>query len=47
MERFPVEVIYLIVFAGFLLFNWLAQQASRRRTGRRQPQAVEQQCRVS
>jgi len=31
MERFPVELIYLIVFAGFVLVNWLTQAAAQRR----------------
>ena len=39
MERFPVEVIYLIIFAGFVLFNWLAQQAARRRQQEEQARA--------
>jgi len=41
MERFPVELIYLIVFAGFVLFNWLTQ-AARRRRQQEQAQAEEE-----
>ena len=31
MERVPIEVIYLIAFAGFVLYNWLRQGAVQRR----------------
>jgi len=41
MERFPVELIYLVIFAGFVLFNWLAQQAARRRQQEEQAGAGE------
>jgi hypothetical protein len=41
MERFPVELIYLVVFAGFVLFNWLAQQATQRRQQEEQARAGE------
>ena len=41
MERFPVELVYLIIFAGFILVNWLAQQAARRRQQEEQAQAEE------
>ncbi|MBI3043181.1 MAG: hypothetical protein HYY78_10190 [Betaproteobacteria bacterium] len=41
MERFPVELIYVVIFAGFVLFNWLAQQAARRRQQEEQAQAEE------
>jgi hypothetical protein len=41
MERFPVEVIYLVIIAGFVLFNWLVQQAARRRQQEEQARAGE------
>lgn len=31
MDRFPVEIIYVLVFLGFVLFNVLTQMARRRR----------------
>lgn len=30
MERFPVELLYVLAFVGFILFNYLVQQARRR-----------------
>ncbi|HEX6298093.1 MAG TPA: hypothetical protein VFZ74_16100 [Burkholderiales bacterium] len=30
MDRFPVEIIYVLVFLGFVLFNVLTQMARRR-----------------
>jgi hypothetical protein len=41
MERFPVELVYLIIFAAFILFNWLSQQAARRRQQEEQARAEE------
>jgi hypothetical protein len=31
MERFPVELLYVLAFVGFILFNYFVQQARRRR----------------
>jgi hypothetical protein len=31
MDRFPVEIIYVLVFLGFVLFNVLTQMARKRR----------------
>jgi hypothetical protein len=31
MERFPVELLYVLAFVGFILFNYIAQRAARRR----------------
>jgi|SRR5918999_366226 hypothetical protein len=31
MERFPVELLYVLAFLGIILFNYLAQRAARRR----------------
>ncbi len=31
MDRFPVEIIYVLVFLGFVLFNVLTQMARRRK----------------
>lgn len=31
MERFPTELIYLLIFLGIIVFNFLRQQAARRR----------------
>ena len=31
MDRFPVEIIYVLAFLGFVLFNVLTQMARRRR----------------
>ena len=31
MERFPVELLYVLAFGGFILFNYFVQQARRRR----------------
>ena len=31
MERFPVELLYVLAIVGFFLFNMLAQRAARRR----------------
>lgn len=31
MERLPVELLYVLAFVGFMLFNFFAQRAARRR----------------
>lgn len=31
MERFPVELLYVLIFLGIVLFNFVAQRAARRR----------------
>lgn len=31
MKDFPVELIYILIFAAILLFNYVMQQAARRR----------------
>jgi hypothetical protein len=31
MERFPVELLYVLGFIAFVLFNYIAQRAARRR----------------
>jgi hypothetical protein len=31
MDRFPVELLYVLAFVGFILFNVIAQRAARRR----------------
>ena len=41
MERFPVEILYVIVFLGIVLFNFVMQQAARRRQQEKQAQAGE------
>jgi hypothetical protein len=41
MERFPVELLYVLAIAGFFLFNMLAQRAARRR--QREEQAAQPQ----
>ena len=39
MERFPVELLYVLAFAGFILFNYLVSRAARRR--QQEEQALE------
>ena len=41
MDRFPVEILYVIVFLGIVLFNFLSQLAARRRRQEEQAQAGE------
>jgi hypothetical protein len=41
MDRFPVEIIYVLVFLGIVLFNFVMQQAARRRQKEEQAQAGE------
>ncbi len=31
MERFPVELLYVLAFVGFVLFNYFVNRAARRR----------------
>ena len=31
MDRFPVELLYVLAFVGFILFNYFVQKATRRR----------------
>jgi hypothetical protein len=42
MERFPVELLYVLAFAGFILFNYLVSRAARRRQQEEQAQAAAQ-----
>ena len=42
MERIPVELLYVLAFAGFILFNVIAQRAARRRQQEEQAQAAAQ-----
>jgi hypothetical protein len=39
MERFPVELLYVLGFIAFVLFNYLAQRAARRRQQEEKAQA--------
>jgi hypothetical protein len=39
MERFPVELIYVLVFLGIVLFNFMRQLAARRRQHEKEAQA--------
>jgi hypothetical protein len=41
MERFPIELLYVLAFFGFILFNYLMQKAARRRKQDEPPQAPE------
>jgi len=41
MERFPVELLYVLVFVGIVLFNFVMQRAARRRE---QAQAAQAQA---
>jgi len=41
MDRFPVEILYVLAFLGFVLFNFLSQLAARRRRQEEQAQAGE------
>ena len=41
MDRFPVEIIYVLVFLGIVLFNFVMQQAARRRQQEEQARAGE------
>jgi hypothetical protein len=40
MERFPVELLYVLAFVGFILFNYFVQKAARRRQEEEQAQAA-------
>ncbi len=42
MEGFPVELLYVLAFAGFILFNYLVSRAARRRQQEEQAQAAAQ-----
>jgi hypothetical protein len=42
MERFPVELLYVLAFVGFILFNYIVQRAARRRQQEEQAQAPAQ-----
>jgi len=42
MERFPVELLYVLAFAGFILFNYLVSRAARRRQQEEQAEAAAQ-----
>jgi len=39
VEGFPVELLYVLAFAGFILFNYLVSRAARRRQQEEQAQA--------
>jgi len=39
MERFPVELIYVLVFLGIVVFNFMRQLAARRRRQEEEAQA--------
>ena len=39
MERFPVELLYVLGFIAIVLFNYFAQRAARRRQQEEQAQA--------
>jgi hypothetical protein len=39
MERFPVELLYVLGFVAFVLFNFIAQRAARRRQQEEEAQA--------
>ena len=39
MERFPVELLYVLGFIAIVLFNYIAQRAARRRQEEEQAQA--------
>jgi hypothetical protein len=39
MERFPVELLYVLAFVGFVLFNYMMQRAVRRRQQEEEAQA--------
>jgi hypothetical protein len=41
MERFPIELLYVLAFFGFILFNHLMRKAARRRKQDEPPQAPE------
>ena len=41
MDRIPVELIYLVLIAGFVLFNWLTEAAAQRRRQEEQAQVEE------
>jgi hypothetical protein len=40
MERIPVELLYIIAFAGIILFNLMMQRAARRRQQEEEAQAA-------
>ena len=40
MERFPVELLYVLGFLAVVLFNYLAQRAARRREQQEKAQAA-------
>jgi hypothetical protein len=39
MERIPTELIYLLLFLGIIVFNYVMQQAARRRRAEEEAQA--------
>ena len=39
MERFPVELLYVLAFVGIVLFNYVMQRAARRRQQEEEAQA--------
>lgn len=41
MERFPVELLYVLAIVGFFLFNYIAQRAARRRQQQEEAQAAQ------
>lgn len=42
MERIPVELLYVLAFAAFILFNVIAQRAARRRQQAEEAEAATQ-----
>jgi hypothetical protein len=44
MERFPVELLYVLAFVGFILFNYMIQKAARRRRQEEQTQEAEKEA---
>jgi hypothetical protein len=41
MERFPIELLYVLAFIGFTLFNYITQKVARRRKQEAAPQVPE------
>lgn len=40
MERFPIELLYILGFIAIVLFNFIAQRAARRRQQQEEAQAA-------
>jgi hypothetical protein len=39
MERFPIELVYVLIFLGIVVFNFMRQLAARRRQQEEEAQA--------